>query len=520
MKRKKIHLKLDAFFSGVNTELHESVLKPTTAKLSHNFCFRSGALTSGIGMRRLTAPNGHFNPNFDLSQPFDHTAYRNVTVSIPQDFYPNNFPAKVFHYKQFDATDNFKRKHSLVFFTRNGLYFHLPIPCFNLGQVLGLDLETQLDECPKDAVNFRIGNEDVLLLFFENMPMHVYNLHEPAPRRVTVASQTPRMTSVAVFMNRLFAIVSGQPNKVYYSALRNPLQWNNSFLNAGDMDLTSEHGQVKKLITLGDFVYVFREYGISRIGTLGQNTDIFRADHVVTHGSRIYEDTVAVCGDRIVFYSPEGFFSFDGRRLSKIKTNIENKFCIWSMHTSKAAYINGKYYLAARLEFDEPPENLPQSHINNSIIEIDVLEGISTIHKGFDVEDFSVINEEFFARLSIITPTNVGVHTYEAQIGLGQEEGRGQYLGTHLKKRWLSPRFDLNLKGETKTLKRISLRTKFPLDVVLRSDEGTRVCVFEGKEQVQSRRLSLKGSWFEVEFMSDTSSEISEPELVFETREV
>ena len=86
----------------------------------------------------------------------------------------------------------------------------------------------------------------------------------------------------------------------------------------------------------------------------------FRVQKLYLSVGTIYKDTIADCGDRMMFQSSEGVFSFDGVSVKKVMTEIEDLFGE-GRGISHAVSHGGKYYLACNLTMDSAIVGGPNS---------------------------------------------------------------------------------------------------------------------------------------------------------------
>lgn len=133
------------------------------------------------------------------------------------------------------------------------------------------------------------------------------------------------MTSMCVHAERIFATVSGEQNKVWFSADFNPENWKVSGDGAGYIDFDDEGGKVIKVVKFLNYVYIFRDFGVERLTAFGAQTD-FSVSKIYTASARIYPDTIVPLGDSIVFLTEEGLKCLDGYNVQNIFADLSD-FC-------------------------------------------------------------------------------------------------------------------------------------------------------------------------------------------------
>ena len=82
----------------------------------------------------------------------------------------------------------------------------------------------------------------------------------------------PKISSMALHYERLFATVDGEKNSVWFSDDLDPTNWSMSLDEAGFIELIDERGALLKVVSFLDYIYIFREYGISRLTAYGDQT--------------------------------------------------------------------------------------------------------------------------------------------------------------------------------------------------------------------------------------------------------
>lgn len=70
--------------------------------------------------------------------------------------------------------------------------------------------------------------------------------------------------------------------------------------------MIDERGALNRVISYLNYVYVFRDYGISRITAFGAQTD-FSVSNLFVSSGKIYPRSVALCGDSVIFLRRTGF---------------------------------------------------------------------------------------------------------------------------------------------------------------------------------------------------------------------
>ena len=338
---------------------------------------------------------------------------------------------------------------------------------------------------PVQFIGYRLYGEDVAIISSEKDGMFVYS-GSGDPYAVPSA---PAITSMTIHAERLFVTVGGERNAVWFSDDLDPTNWDASLTGAGFIEMQDERGAINRVIGFLGYVYAFRERGISRIAAYGAQTD-FSVGNLYVSGGRIFPGTVVPCGDVVLFLGEEGLCGFDGVSTSRLLPALDG---LLGGEKAVAAYKSGKYYLAFSYagESDE----------NDSLLVFDPTDGTYSISKGFSLSGFCVTDTEV---LGITAGGSVG-----------EVSKCGSALGVALPKRWRIPRNDWG-NGGKKTVREISLYTRYPCRVVVRGDGGRSVGVnFSGKDDVQRKRVSFTARRIGMDIESVAAqAEISRPSFV------
>ena len=288
------------FTANADMRFDEAVLSEGTASRIYNFDVTSGALTDGYGLEVSPLFDGLKGTSAWRFTRYDYDAEEYKTCDMYCDADGN------VHYNYGDGW----RELAGVKFTS-----------------------------PPAAVGYRLYGDDSVLMTSPTDKMCVWDGVGTA-RRV---DDSPYITSMAMHYERMFATTTGESNAVYFSDDLDPTNWNDSDLTEGGyIRLLDERGRLLKVVDFLNYVYVFREYGISRLTAYAAQED-FSVVNLYVAGGRIYGGSVCACGDRVLLLASDGLHSFDGYSVTNKLKAV--KFAP-SPHAS-AVFSDGKYYLAA-----------------------------------------------------------------------------------------------------------------------------------------------------------------------------
>lgn len=244
----------------------------------------------------------------------------------------------------------------------------------------------------------------------------------------------PIITSMCINDNVLFCSIKDTAFKVWYCTDLNAENIGMININSGYISLDDSLGDAKKVITFDEDVYVFREYGISKIKYLQNNITV---SHVYQTNTRIYENSVAVCGDKLIFMTKDGIYSFNGVKVNKINKDI-CKYLTDSQEFSTASSLGEFYYVALNLNFNDDKNLLceTQSHNNNAVIILNITDLSYEIIRGVDINTFLPLKTPEVEKMLVI---------YNSQYDfIGQICTTSQFNNTQLQKFWQSGEINTN----------------------------------------------------------------------------
>lgn len=423
--RKNINIKL---FEGVNSTISENILPLSYSPLSYNFTFDGGALGNKMGIESakttiLATPEG-----------------RHLLPSLPDDL-----SVKSVHlYRKFDFNNNI-RDDKLIVRANDDTYYYT-----SLFSVDTFHKITNLTATGKDcSVCYRYNNEDVFLLSSEKGLFHIYN-----GETVTTIVDAPKMTSMCIHYERVFATVTGEKNSVWFSADFNPSNWKVSGSEAGFINFDDDGGAVLRVVPFLDHIYIFREYEIIRLTAYGEQKE-FSISKLYTASGRIYPDTIALCGDRIIFMAEDGLYYLDGYTIHPLAKSLTKFFPI-KKSNAVGCYLNGKYYLAIKLNFgvDNINKILCEKgfHENNCLVVFDIRKNNFAIMRGVDIH--SLCSIKIHHESSVLATFN-----FEHNKKIGRVVENGKAFDDLLPSYWTSSTTDLGYPSRVKTIREVSFMT-------------------------------------------------------------
>lgn len=489
-KVKNYTINFSAFASGMNTEVDEGILPYKYAKKCYNYTVENGALKNGIGFEPLSLP---------VSSD-DITTERLITME------PNQSVKALWVFKYFDTKTN-KPDYKLLFYTEGGI-----IRWTNLVGQYPYTFEIAsfiYSSGVPNAVNYRLNGIDVMIFSSTTDGMWTYNGNHNAQK----IEDGPSIVSMCLHYERLFAIIeNGERNRLSFSASLDPTNWNQTLEEGGFIDMLDERGPLNKVVSFNDYIYVFRDFGVSKVSAYGDQTS-FSVSHLFISSAKIYGNSVCVCGDRIMFLNRDSIVSFDGYNTTKLKLGIDSLFDGVSNDNCSALYYDGKYYLACRLNFNDNQkigcENYSGGYINNALIELDLKTGDVSITRGVDICSMLLVDNGEFCKV-------IACFNGEYKGKIGQMTKDGKMFGVPLQKCWVSPKSNLGFPTKLKRVKEVLIKTKSNCKVKIETETKSKVFFVKGNARTQRLKTNIYGEQVEISFMTDEDcdTEISCPQII------
>lgn len=440
--KKKIYL--NSFLSKGNIESDESVSDFSDVALLYNFDCSDGTLKSGIGLSEYSV----------LGTPL------NIAEGV--------YPVKIFYYTRYDEALNKNRDLLVVYASDKRLYY----------TVLNVDtsfkmLNGQLFYSIPICVNYNFAGEDVLILSFEKEGLYILN--GTTLKRVESA---PKITSMCIHSERLFATTSDEGSSLWFSDDFNPTNWSISLDEAGFIELPDERGKLLKVVSFLDYVYVFRSYGISRIYAFGDQTD-FSVDNLYNNLGKIYANTVTECGGYIIFLTSSGLYRFNGIDAVKILPFYDKYLNGVDNEDAKGVYYNGKLYLNVNMKFDN-------KKTEKVVLVYDVESKVPYIAKGLKLDDLELVSGEDYKVYGISNGKFAIINS------------DGKRFNRSLKKIWESGKSDFNLDTDNKYLDKIKINGNCDLVFYIFMDSDTYIYNLNAGENVIKTKLKGKDFKFKI----------------------
>lgn len=425
-------------FAGMDVKRDESVVDFSSATRCYNFDFSSGALKSGYGIA------SHAAVPTDALRYWVYRFTNADGVRLEQYIYQQ--PSG--HLRYYDPTQD------RIKFVATVAYE------------------------PLEALSYRLNSADVLLMSCKDHGLMVWD------GKRFLEHSSPAITSMALHYERLFVTSAEQPTKIFFSDDLDPTNWSTEGDAGGFIELLDERGDLNKVVSFGNYLYIFRDHGISRVTAYGDQSEFAVTGLFVTAG-RIYPSSICKCGACIMFLASDGLYVFDGYDCTKRLVNLDG--LIIPDDNCAAAFFGGKYYLSCRMDFADGCTVGCESgeHTVNALLVYDVTTGEYSVSRGLNITSLSACTyggEDFLAACD---GGRGGVITRN-----------GARFEESLPKHWQSPVSDFGAPDKTKTVREVYTDSDCKFELTLNADGKTKSAVAGSgarriRMNVGCKRLSL-----------------------------
>lgn len=470
---KNIKVSFNNFFQPVITNKDENLLNPNDGIIVYNFFTKDGSLKNGLGLKDLTLKNSR---GVDYVIKSSDTEVKGLWTAR----WLNNANTNVEDYLFYMVGNNvcyLDLKFPQYTFTMENTFTDIP-SITKIRQNLTLEA-------------FAFTSSDGLVILNQSTE--------------TLYNDVPNIMDACYHYNKLFAITQETRNALVYSSQTDVSLWTNS--NTYRIDFTDDRGRLLKIMAFNDDLYVFREFGITKVTPYSMNTD-FSIDHLYESSSYIYPQTISIYGNYVIFMTKDGLYSFNGSSVKKLDYTIIEK--VEKIESSSPCGIgfNGKYYLACKIDFAESKVGCENSeYVNNSVIIFDFEKKDFQILRGIDIKQFASLNSVNLNKLCAIFN---GDNNYK----IGEFVDGGQVFGEVYENKWSSGLSDLGYTDKLKHVSELKILAEANCEFLIESDETSKTYQITGSSKVQRIKIDVKGKLLKFSFKSNSLlQKISKPEI-------
>lgn len=458
----------DMFSSPAQTEKEQSLCDFNLTKLCYNFRTNRGVLESGYGFDIFASP-------LSKSDLESETA---VAIS-------GNQVSALWDFEWYDQ-ENDENKYYCMYFNDQAKV------CYdNLfgSRPTTLIINTQFTDTPV-GMKYKIEGVDSMIFSGKGQ-----NLLVLVGQTQQTSQSAPQMLSICAHFGRVFAITSEARGRLVYSDNLDILQWSDEL--SANLDFTDGRGNLTKLLSFNDYIYIFREYGITRISEYSSDSE-FSITHLYQSDSYIYPNSIAHGGDRIYFLEKSGLKYFNGSSVRSIECPEIKMLSSFNGNCASQCF-EGKYFLACKMDFDGDSvgcENSEQSFYNNALLVYDEQTEHVEIVRGVDIKQMLALNNPYKSKL-------VACFNGDNKGKIGQLSFSGKSFNDVLPAKWQSVCTDLGISGKKKRIRSFLIKSILPCKVVITSDLQTKEFSVEGSSAIQQIHAGIYGNEFSVVITSN-----------------
>lgn len=348
------------------------------------------------------------------------------------------------------------------------------------------------------AVPYLFGERDLLLMSDGETGIKVLENNV-----ITAIDNSLAIVDMCAHYERIFAVVSGKRNSLWFSDAFDPFNWNVSISEGGYIEFDGSLGNVNVVKSFREYLYVFCDYGIYRLSALADQTQ-FSLKKLYCACGRIYPKSVVDCGDKIAFVSTDGIYFFDGYDVNRYNIGV-SKLLGSGFENVGGAYCNHKYYVSLKskqtgdFDFDKSFDK------NNMLVVCDTLSRNIDIDKGVFLSNLHTLSCPY---------QNVVVGICKDSGKIVEINDSGKYLDKQLVRIWQVNKIDFGNFLAQKLIRGVEYSTEYQFTFGVVADNEERVeFVLSPKEKF--RNINIKGNSFDFYILCDLDKvEISSPRLI------
>ena len=484
-----LHIK--DFKKGLDAFTNQNVLDYHYSVDCFNLDFRSGALTEGIGFSNLTFP-------YSEEEGCEENVSQYCDAHNATNFY------KIAHYVDYSTTED-KRTDKLILLTKENEFLYGRI--ISIYPTITRLCDTAFESKPKTC-NLSLDDGKYIFFFGTDQPLRAWDNQT----YTTITYQdAPNITDFCMHNGCGVGIVGKERDNIRIDTL--PLnQWAGNTASDGvNILLDSDLGYANRLLSFKDYIFVLRDYGITRI-FYNQTAKTFATNNLLFSGSRIYGDTACICGDKGLVLCKDGIYQFDNISAKKIDLKINQFFKGIANKNSVATFKDGIYYLACRLNFDDDMQIGCEfaNYNNNALIVLDTATNEYYISRGLDINDLCTI--QYKSCDKVLASFNL-----DYNLSIGQIDNSGLNFGSVMRRFWKSPLSDIGYPEKQKLVKEISIFTKYKIKVTVFSEKESKSFWIEGKQGASKIPVKIRGNKIGISILSATKKvEISDLKITLD----
>lgn len=457
----------DMFACSPNTHDDETQLKVGEPRLVYNFLSEDGTLKAGYGFKKLAMPTS----KNDISTEVVVETRGEVRSLWQLQYYDrqlneNKYYLLYFNNEKYVCYDN-------MFATRYEPYV----------------IVTQFNDVPY-ACHCRKDMQDALLLSGNGAGFMVVT-----GRSVNTNENAEQIISCCSHYGKLFAITAKNRTSLVYNEDTSILDWSND--KTKDLDFSDSRGDLNKIISFNDYLYIFRDFGITKVSQFGKD-ELFEINNIYLADSHIYPNTIAEMGENIYFLEGSKLRVFNG---SSVKTETTDCLNILNGCDNRYAYgvgYDGKYYLACRCNYDDNQIvgcEIEEGYKNNTLIIYDTFTKHIDILRGEDINMLIAFKSKYKSKV-------LACFRGQYRNNIGELTKDGKVFNSSNPAIWESGKTDFGQSGKLKRIKSFLIKSQADCEITFTCERGSKIVSVKGKDAVQKIRTNILGNQFVVKVKS------------------
>lgn len=471
LKTKKVSEKefeFDVFKNQQNQDDDPTLISPGQARESYNLISEDGSLQSGYGFSSLSMPANE--TDLDREEPF---IVRGDEILF------------LWKMKWYDASRDSNRHYLFFYNSQNEVCFD---NIFGLRSEVPFVIQTEFSSLPF-ITNYRSDGEDTILLSAkEGVLKQIFSGAD------VKTGQSEAIISCCNHYGKLFAITAAARGKLVYSS-DDIFSWKDN--GTKDLDFSDERGDLNKIISFNDYVYLFRDFGITKLSEYGEENE-FSISHIYKASAFIRPNTIVEIGDSVYFVEGEKLKKFNGVSVKDVPISAMKLLQGQDNRYATAECFDGKYFLACNAKFDD--EKIvaceEENFNNNALFVYDIQKQHLDIVRGVDIRQLLALSNGLKSKL-------IACFYNQNKNMIGQLTKDGIVFDQSLANLWKSGQLDFGVLGKRKTIKTFQINSQKDCSIRFASDEGEKVCSVKGGEKLQQVIVNLSGKSFEIEISSE-----------------
>lgn len=468
------------FSKGINYD-DEKTINGEGACNGYNFNYFNGALTQGLGVKKFTIQTSGTVANekeFDYSKPLEFYSFSSLskkeTIMLVLDastYTLKRCYLKALSEEGYTSITQFAVRPITINYTYNYVNYLL------------------------------FSAEGKFCVFDDSYNITTYNV-----------STENRIYDVVSHAGFVFVVKNTDIKRVVYYC--NDLNPHNITANLSQMKtitIPSELGNIVKLVSYDDYLYIFCEYGIYRLVNYTGKKQI-TLEPVFNGTKIILRNTIVQAGTSLVFMSQDGVYTLNGLKVKKLDLKINRLFKTLTNEGAKAVYINGYYYVACAMEFGDGFNIGAQGnnyYPNDTVLCVDLDNERVLVNRGIVLHDLSMLMG-YKTNLVLCVSYKLGTSS------IRELNFTGEYATDHpVKKMWQTYYKDASLPSKTKICKKLFIKTATNITVKVGYDDKFKTIKVSGKTTLQEIPVNVKGKKFNLTIECETATAlISEAKLL------